>query len=202
MGVSMDNAIRARTTPRTPRRLRRGRTRILAVSDVLMLVLAYAATYAVADRIAPLPPVSAAMWLLLLVGATAPVVWLGLLTAHNLYDNDSLRISVSSFDEVRDLFHALLVGSLGYLMLSQLVDHFFHWWIYTPVEAFLFVGAALVFVPVARGSIRSGSRVVRARCIGAFICCSFWKATSNDCSAESAFIASGLATIATIWSTT
>ena len=155
MGVSMDNAIRARTTPRTPRRLRRGRTRILAVSDVLMLVLAYAATYAVADRIAPLPPVSAAMWLLLLVGATAPVVWLGLLTAHNLYDNDSLRISVSSFDEVRDLFHALLVGSLGYLMLSQLVDHFFHWWIYTPVEAFLFVGAALVFVPVARGSIRS-----------------------------------------------
>jgi exopolysaccharide biosynthesis polyprenyl glycosylphosphotransferase len=128
---------------------------MLALADVTMLVIAYVATYAVADRIAPLPPVSAPSWFLLSVVVTAPLVWLGVFTAHNLYDNDSVRISVSSFDEVRDLFHALLVGSLGYLILSQAVDHFFGWWIYTPVETFLFLGASLVLVPTARGSIRS-----------------------------------------------
>ena len=71
---------------------------------------------------------------------TAPFVWLTVFTANNLYDNDSLRISVSSFDETRDLFHAMLVGSLGYLLLSQGVDHFFGWWVYTPAEAFIFLG--------------------------------------------------------------
>ena len=50
-------------------------------------------------------------------------VWLGIFTAYHLYDNDSLRISVSSFDEVRDLFHAMLAGSLFFLILSQGVGH-------------------------------------------------------------------------------
>ncbi len=155
MSVSLDNALQAPATAKEPRGLRRGRTRILAVGDVLMLVLAYLVTYAIADRIAPLPPVSGPRWFLVLVFATAPVIWLGVFTAHNLYDNDSLRISVSSFDEVRDLFHALLVGSLGYLVLSQAVDHFSGWWIYTPVESFIFIGASLVLIPITRGSIRS-----------------------------------------------
>ncbi len=155
MSASLENALRAPATAKAPHGLRRGRTRILAVGDVLMLVLAYLVTYAIADRIAPLPPVSAAPWFLLAVGLTAPLVWLGVFTAHNLYDNDSLRISVSSFDEVRDLFHAMLVGSLAYLMLSQAVDHFFGWWIYTPVETFLFIGASLILIPITRGSIRS-----------------------------------------------
>ncbi len=105
-----------------------------------MLAIAYAVSYLIADRIAPLPPVSADAWFLALVAVTAPFVWLAVFTAYNLYDNDSLKISVSSFDEVRDLFHAMLVGSLGYLLLSQGVDYFFGWWVYTPVEAFIFLG--------------------------------------------------------------
>jgi exopolysaccharide biosynthesis polyprenyl glycosylphosphotransferase len=136
-------------------RLRRGRTRLLAAGDLVSLVLAYALAYVVADAIAPLPPVSADGWFLALVALTAPVVWLGIFTAYNLYDNDSLRISVSSFDEVRDLFHAMLVGSLVYLVLSQAVDFFFDWWIYTAVESVLFLTGALVLIPVVRGSIRS-----------------------------------------------
>ena len=55
--------------------------------------------------------------------------WAGVFTAYHLYENDNLRISVSSFDEVRDLFHALLAGSLGYLIVSQAVRVFFGWWI-------------------------------------------------------------------------
>ena len=78
-----------------------------------MLAIAYAISYLVADRIAPLPPVSGSAWFLVLVAVTAPFVWLAVFTANDLYDNDSLRISVSSFDEVRDVFHAMLVGSLG-----------------------------------------------------------------------------------------
>ena len=62
---------------------------------------------------------------------------------------------MSSFDEVRDLFHAMLAGSLVYLILSQGVNYFFGWWIYTAVEAALFLAVALVLVPVVRGSIRS-----------------------------------------------
>ena len=134
---------------------RRGRTRILAVGDLAALTLAYVGAYVVADAIAPLPPVSAAPWFLAALAVSAPFVWLFVFTAYDLYDNDSLRISVSSFDEVRDLFHALLVGSLGYLLLSQGVEYFFDWWVYTAVEAVLFMSGALVLVPVLRGSIRS-----------------------------------------------
>jgi exopolysaccharide biosynthesis polyprenyl glycosylphosphotransferase len=148
-----------------PHRLRRGRTRLLAIGDLVSLVVAYGLAYVVADMIAPLPPVSADGWFLALVVVTAPIVWLGIFTAYNLYDNDSLRISVSSFDEVRDLFHAMLVGSLIYLLLSQAVDFFFDWWIYTAVESALFLAGALLLVPVVRGSIRSWvfPRVMTAR---------------------------------------
>jgi exopolysaccharide biosynthesis polyprenyl glycosylphosphotransferase len=128
---------------------------MLALGDLGALTVAYAVSYGISDRIAPLPPVSAASWFLVLLAVTAPVVWAAVFTAYHLYDNDNLKISVSSFDEVRDLLHAILVGSLGYLIVSQAVDYFFDWWIYTAAEAVLFLGAALVVIPVIRGSIRS-----------------------------------------------
>jgi exopolysaccharide biosynthesis polyprenyl glycosylphosphotransferase len=126
-------------------RLHRGRTWIVA----------YVAAYVVAATIAPLPPVSAAPWFLVLVAVTAPFVWAGVFAAYHLYENDNLKISVSSFDEVRDLFHALLAGSLGYLIVSQGIRVAFGWWIYAPAEAVLFLSGALVAVPIVRGSIRS-----------------------------------------------
>src|SRR5712692_7829282 len=137
------------------RRFERGRARVLAVADVGALALAYAASYAISDRIAPLPPVSAPGWFLALLGLSAVPVWVAIFTAYGLYENDARRISVASFDEVRDVFHAILAGSLGFLIVSQAVRHLFGWWVYTAVEAFLFLAAALVLVPLVRGSIRS-----------------------------------------------
>jgi exopolysaccharide biosynthesis polyprenyl glycosylphosphotransferase len=155
MSAGLDSAVGAATLPAAPRRLRAGRTRLLAFGDLSSLVVAYVLAYLVADAIAPLPPVSADRWFLALVGVSAPFVWLGLFTAYRLYDNDSLRISVSSFDEVRDLFHVMLIGSLIYLIVSQGIAFLFDWWIYTAVEAALFMSGALLLVPVVRGSIRS-----------------------------------------------
>jgi exopolysaccharide biosynthesis polyprenyl glycosylphosphotransferase len=135
--------------------LKRGRTWMLIAGDLVALTLAYVIAYLVSDQLGSLPPVSAPTWFLVLLLATAPFVWLGVFTAYHLYENDTLRISVSSFDEIRDLFHAMLAGSLGYLILSQGVDFFFDWWIYTAVEAAFFLSGALVLVPIVRGSIRS-----------------------------------------------
>ncbi len=143
------------TTASSPNRLQRGRTWMLAIGDICALIVAYATCYVIADRIAPLPPVSAPTWFLALVVLTAPIVWAGVFTAYNLYGNDNLMISISSFDEVRDLFHAMLVGSLFYLVVSQAVRFFFGWWIYSAVEEMLFLVAALVLIPIVRGSIRS-----------------------------------------------
>ena len=140
-----------RTAAKRGRRLGRGRTWILATGDVLALVVAYALAYAAAAWLGPLPPVSAPAWFLAFLAITAVPVWLAVFTGYHLYENDALKISVSSFDEVRDVFHAMLAGSLGYLILSQGVRFLFDWWVYTAVEAALFAAAALVLVPVARG---------------------------------------------------
>jgi exopolysaccharide biosynthesis polyprenyl glycosylphosphotransferase len=135
--------------------LRGGKARMLACGDVVALVGAYAFSYLVSDAIAPLPPVSAPAWLLSAVAVIAIPVWVATFMAYRLYDNDSLKMSIASFDEVGDVFHALLTGSLGFLILSQALRVVGGWWLYMPVEAALFCGAALVLVPLVRGSIRS-----------------------------------------------
>jgi exopolysaccharide biosynthesis polyprenyl glycosylphosphotransferase len=137
------------------RRLARGRTTMLAAGDLVALVVAYAFSYAVSEQIGSLPAVSAPSWFLALVAVAAVPFWLAVFTAYHLYDNDNLRIAVASFDEVRDLFHSMLAGSLAFLILSQGVKYVADWWIYTAVEAFLFIAAALVLIPVVRGSLRS-----------------------------------------------
>jgi exopolysaccharide biosynthesis polyprenyl glycosylphosphotransferase len=136
-------------------RLSGGRTWSLAAGDLLSLLVAYAITFAASTQIAPLPPVSAPTWFLVLIAVLAVPTWLGIFAAYHLYDNDSQRIVVASFDEVRDLFHAMLAGSLLFLILSQGVDHLAGWWVYSAVEEFIFVASALVLIPVVRGSIRS-----------------------------------------------
>ncbi|MDX6491393.1 MAG: hypothetical protein QOD43_1638 [Gaiellaceae bacterium] len=135
--------------------LERGRTWILAGGDLAALTVAYSATYVVAAQIAPLPPVSAPAWFLIGLAVVAVPAWIAVFTAYHLYDNDNLRISVASFDEVRDIFHAMLAGSLIFLVVSQGVRHLAGWWVYSAVEAALFLTSALVLVPVVRGSIRS-----------------------------------------------
>ena len=128
---------------------------MLAAGDLVALVVAYVITFVTSEQIGPLPAVSAPSWFLALVAVAAVPVWLAIFTAYHLYDNDNQRIAVASFDEVRDIFHAMLAGSLAFLILSQGLRFSFGWWIYSAVEAFIFLGSALVLVPVIRGSIRS-----------------------------------------------
>jgi exopolysaccharide biosynthesis polyprenyl glycosylphosphotransferase len=135
--------------------LKRGRTWILAGGDLAALFVAYAATYAIADRVGKLPPVSAPAWLLIGLAVVAVPAWIAVFTAYHLYENDNLKISVASFDEVRDIFHAMLAGSLFFLVLSQGLRHLAGWWVYSAVEAVLFLLSALALVPLARGTIRS-----------------------------------------------
>jgi exopolysaccharide biosynthesis polyprenyl glycosylphosphotransferase len=140
---------------RGDRKLTHGKTWILGSVDLLSLTLAYAITYALAAKVGTLPPVYAPTWLLVLVAVIAVPAWLSIFASYGLYENDNLKISIASFDEVRDVFHAMLVGSLLLLILSQGVRYAAGWWVYSAVEAAFFVGAALVLVPVARGAIRS-----------------------------------------------
>jgi exopolysaccharide biosynthesis polyprenyl glycosylphosphotransferase len=135
--------------------LRRGRTTMLAAGDLVALLIAYVITYVTSEQIGPLPAVSAPSWFLAFVAVAAVPVWLAIFTAYHLYDNDNQRIAVASFDEVRDIFHAMLAGSLAFLILSQGLRYLFGWWIYSAVEAFIFLAAALVLVPIVRGSMRS-----------------------------------------------
>ena len=153
--VTSDNSVALPRVSQARQRLRRGRTFMLAAGDVSSLIVAYVVTLVVSEQIGPLPAVSAPGWFLALVGITAVPIWLGIFTAYHLYDNDTQRISVASFDEVQDLFHAILAGSLGFLILSQGASHLAGWWIYSAVEEFIFVASALLLIPIVRGSIRS-----------------------------------------------
>jgi exopolysaccharide biosynthesis polyprenyl glycosylphosphotransferase len=135
--------------------LSRGRTWFLAAGDVLALACAWAVTYVVAEAIGPLPAVSAPVWLLVGIAVVAVPFWLAVFTAYDLYDNDAERISVSSLDEVRDVFHALLVGSLVFMIVSQGLRFVAGWWISSAVEAAIFATTAIVIVPLVRSSLRS-----------------------------------------------
>jgi len=94
-------------------------------------------------------------WALALLAVLAVPFWLAVFTAYKLYDNDARRITVSSFDEVGTVFHALIAGSLAFLVLDQVVRRTHDWRVYSAVEAAMFLSAALVVVPLMRGAIRS-----------------------------------------------
>jgi exopolysaccharide biosynthesis polyprenyl glycosylphosphotransferase len=138
---------------------------MLAGGDLAALTLAYALCLLVSARIGDLAPVSAPAWFLALLAVIAVPTWLALFTTYKLYGRDSLRISVASFDEVGDVFHALLAGSLVFLILDQGLRRLAGWWVYSAVEAAIFLGGALVLVPLMRGTLRSWlfPRVMRPR---------------------------------------
>jgi exopolysaccharide biosynthesis polyprenyl glycosylphosphotransferase len=127
---------------------------MLAGGDLIALVAAYTTTFVAANVIAP-PAVVAPGWFLALLALVAAPTWLALFAAYHLYDHDNLRISVASFDEVGEVFHALLAGSLVFLLLAQILRRLADWWIYSAVEAALFLTAAIVLIPLVRGSVRS-----------------------------------------------
>jgi exopolysaccharide biosynthesis polyprenyl glycosylphosphotransferase len=140
------------TGARRPR-LRRGRNLILAGADLAALALALGATRIICERIAR-PALSAPSWLMvLLIGLAAPVC-LAVFTAYRLYDQDAVRISVSSFDDVRAIFHALLVVGLGFSLGARALDSFTDWRLYSALQVSIFISCALVLVPLGRCATR------------------------------------------------
>jgi len=144
----------ARRARATRGRLPHGRTWILIGADALTLGVALVLTYLVADAIAP-PAMVASGLLLAAIGVGAVPVWIGIFALYNLYDRQNRSISLATFDEVGDLFHALLTGSLLFLVASQLLQGLVDAELYFTLEAALFLAIALPLVLLVRGSVRS-----------------------------------------------
>ncbi|HEU0023806.1 MAG TPA: sugar transferase [Thermoleophilaceae bacterium] len=134
--------------------LPRGRTWILIAADMVALGIALAITYSVAEALAS-PAIIAPLWLILLLAAVVLPVWVVIFTAYNLYERQNRSISLASFDEVGELFHALIAGSLFFLILSQVLRRIMGAEVYFPVEAAMFTVTALPLVLLLRGSVRT-----------------------------------------------
>ena len=132
----------------------RGRVRVLMASDVIAVAVSLAGTYALAELIGP-PAVIAPGWLL---AALCPLIvagWLAVFASYRLYEGQGQAIAPTTFDEVANLFHALLAGSLVLLVIGQGLKKGFDVFIYSPLEALMFLGLAVVAVPVLRGVVRT-----------------------------------------------
>ena len=137
-----------------PRNLPRGRTWILIVADVVAIAIAIAITYTVAE-LAASPAVIAPTWVTVTVVVAAFPIWIAIFTAYNLYERQNRSISLATFDEVGELFHALIAGSLFFLILSQVLRRVMEAEVFFPVEAAMFLATALPLVLLTRGSVRS-----------------------------------------------
>ena len=147
-----DPAVAATATE--PKSLPRGRTWILIVADMVAIAAALAITYSVAEAVAS-PSIIAPTWLTLLLAALVLPVWVAIFTAYNLYERQNRSISLATFDEVGELFHALIAGSLFFLILSQVLRRVMDAEVFFPVEAAMFLATALPLVLLTRGSVRS-----------------------------------------------
>ena len=131
-----------------------GRTWFLVAADTVAIAVALAITYAVAEAVAA-PAIIAPTWLIVVLAALAVPVWIAIFTVYNLYERQSRSISLATFDEIGELFHALLAGSLLFLITSQVLRRVMGAEVYFPVEAAMFCLTALPLVLLLRGSVRS-----------------------------------------------
>ena len=134
-------------------RLHRGRVRALVAADLIATALGFAGTYAFADIIGP-PAVIGPTGVVATFVALATVTWVGVFAAYRLYESHSRAIAPGTFDEIGNLFHALLAGSLVLLVVGQGAKRLAGWSLYTPLEALMFLVIALVTIPVLRGALR------------------------------------------------
>jgi exopolysaccharide biosynthesis polyprenyl glycosylphosphotransferase len=132
----------------------RGRIRLLVGADLVAILISLFGTYLAAEQIGP-PAVIAPTWLLVLLVPAMTLSWLGIFGVYRLYEGQARAIARKSFDEVSTLFNALLAGSLALLVLGQGLKKGFDVFIYSPVEAFMFLGLAIVLVPTLRGVVRT-----------------------------------------------
>ena len=127
---------------------------LLAAGDLVALGVSYLLMRAVTEQIAAGTTQAPALLTVGLALVAVPV-WIGLFAAYGLYDTDRRRIAVTSFDEATRIFHALLVGSIAFLMIDQLLRRVTDWRVSSAVQAALFVCIALAAVIFVRGALRS-----------------------------------------------
>jgi exopolysaccharide biosynthesis polyprenyl glycosylphosphotransferase len=140
--------------PVTAVRRTRGRAMLLAGGDLVALAVAYGLMRLVTGTVV-ISTTSVPVGVALALAVAAIPVSVALFAAYGLYDTDQRRIAVTSFDEATSIFHALLVGSVGLLVLDQLLRRVSDWRVSSAVQAVVFVGVGLVAVIVARGALRS-----------------------------------------------
>lgn len=126
----------------------------LVIADAAALLVAGALTFAIAEQMAP-PAVVAPAGVAAALAALALFAWIAVFCAYRLYDRQPNTIATSNFDELAELFHALLAGSLLLLLTGQALARIFGVKVYSPVEATLFIAAALAAVPAFRYLVRS-----------------------------------------------
>jgi len=135
-------------------RLRRGRVRALVAVDLTAIAVAFAGTYGFAELIGP-PAVIGPPGVVAAFIAVSVVIWIAVFAGYRLYESHSRAIAPATFDEVGDLFHALLAGSLVLLVVGQGAKRLAGWSLYSPLEALVFLAVALVAIPVLRGALRT-----------------------------------------------
>jgi FlaA1/EpsC-like NDP-sugar epimerase len=101
------------------------------------------------------PAIIAPTWLTVTLAVLALPIWIAIFTVYNLYERQHRSISLATFDEIGELFHALLAGSLLFLITSQVLRRVMGAEVYFPVEAAMFLATALPLVLLARGTVRS-----------------------------------------------
>lgn len=136
------------------RRFGRGRVWTLLMVDLLAVWAALAVTYVAAEQIGSKPAVVAPDGVIVALGVVATVLWPAVFAAYRLYERQTRTIAPASLDEVADLFHALLAGSLVLLMADQAAKKGFDWALYSPLEAVMFLASALIFIPLGRSILR------------------------------------------------
>jgi exopolysaccharide biosynthesis polyprenyl glycosylphosphotransferase len=136
------------------RGLHRGRVWGLLAVDLLAVCIALAGTFVLAQRIGP-PAVIGPSGALLALAVAAALAWPAVFAAYGLYERQTRAIAPSSLDDVASLFHALLAGSLLLLVIAQGLKKTTGWFVYSPLEAVMFLGFALVLVPLGRACVRT-----------------------------------------------
>ncbi|WP_053226873.1 sugar transferase [Solirubrobacter soli] len=137
------------------RGLGRGRVWGLLIVDVIAVVFALAGTYLAADQIGDEAPFIAPTGALVALAVGVVAMWPALFGAYGLYERQTRAIAPASLDEVADLFHALLAGSLVLLVAGQGGAKLLDWSLYSPLEAAMFLAFALVLIPLGRACVRT-----------------------------------------------
>jgi exopolysaccharide biosynthesis polyprenyl glycosylphosphotransferase len=147
-------ARRVSSDQQAPRSETTGRVRWVVAGDLLAIYASIAVTYVAAHMIAPPAVVGPTGWAAAIAVAMGPA-WLAIFAAYRLYERQIRGFSPPGLDELSNLFHALLAGSLVFSLGAQALKRFTDLSLYTALEAFIFLVVALVAVPVVRASVRA-----------------------------------------------